>query len=187
MMMVVAACGRAEKSSGYDGRHLEVLFVSVDPWRDTVDKVAEYVKRTHTRSLSLLLFMCSCSSVAVAAAAVHVLLLIGCRCCCCTPTEFHPRMVGLTGTPEQVSAAARAYRVYTSRPPTQAAEDGDEDYLVDHSVFAYLMGPDGKFQAYFGQNVEEEQMAEQIAARLQAYYDPPQPSFLENLKKRVFG
>jgi protein SCO1 len=53
-------------------------------------------------------------------------------------------MIGLTGTPEQVDAVTRAFRVYSSRPPLKAlGENDDQDYLVDHSVFAYLMDPDG--------------------------------------------
>ena len=51
-------------------------------------------------------------------------------------TEFHPRLVGLTGTPEQCRAMARAYRVYYSR----AGGEG-KDYLVDHSIITYLMDP----------------------------------------------
>ena len=57
--------------------------------------------------------------------------------------NFHPRMVGLTGSPEQVAAAAKVYRVYFAK-----ANDEDE-YLMDHSANIYLMGPDGKFVTYF--------------------------------------
>ncbi len=50
--------------------------------------------------------------------------------------NVHSRMVALTGTPEQVAAAARAYRVYYKK------QDGDPDYyLVDHSTFTYLALP----------------------------------------------
>ncbi|RKP07213.1 h-sco1, partial [Thamnocephalis sphaerospora] len=60
--------------------------------------------------------------------------------------EFHAKMVGLTGSHEQVAKAARAYRVYYSKPPD--VEEG-EDYLVDHSIFFYLMDPEGKFVDYY--------------------------------------
>lgn len=43
--------------------------------------------------------------------------------------DFHPRMLGLTGTYDQVKKACRSYRVYFSTPPDAKAED---DYLVDH-------------------------------------------------------
>ena len=40
--------------------------------------------------------------------------------------EFHPKMLGLTGTPEQIKEVAKAYRVYYSVGPA----DEEDDYLV---------------------------------------------------------
>lgn len=57
--------------------------------------------------------------------------------------EFHPSLVGLTGTWQQVKDVCRAYRVYFSTPEGVKA---GEDYLVDHSIYFYLMG---KFQRPF--------------------------------------
>ena len=54
--------------------------------------------------------------------------------------QFHPRAVGLTGSPAAIDAAAREYGVAHSLGPRSA----DGSYLVDHSRAAYLMGPDGK-------------------------------------------
>lgn len=51
--------------------------------------------------------------------------------------EFHPAIVGLTGTYEQVKHVCRQYRVYFSTP--KDVKPG-EDYLVDHSIYFYLMG-----------------------------------------------
>ena len=51
--------------------------------------------------------------------------------------EFHPDMIGLTGTWEQVKATCKAYRVYFSTP--EDVKPG-QDYLVDHSIYFYLMG-----------------------------------------------
>jgi protein SCO1/2 len=48
-----------------------------------------------------------------------------------------------------------AFRVYSSKP-TKAEVDGSVDYLVDHSVFMYLMGKDGSFLGYYGQVSREE-------------------------------
>lgn len=51
--------------------------------------------------------------------------------------EFHPDFLGLTGTWEQTKAICKAYRVYFSTPADVKA---GQDYLVDHSIYFYLMG-----------------------------------------------
>ncbi len=72
--------------------------------------------------------------------------------------NMHDRMIGLTGSPEQVAAASKAYRTYYK------AQDGDEDYyLVDHSTFSYLVLPKYGFVEFFRRDVSAEQMAETIA------------------------
>ncbi|MFN4090513.1 MAG: SCO family protein [Alphaproteobacteria bacterium] len=71
---------------------------------------------------------------------------------------FHPRMIGLTGTPEQVAAAAKAYRVYYRK----ATVDGATDYLVDHSSIVYLMDRDGRFLTHFSHGTSPEAMAKGI-------------------------
>lgn len=52
---------------------------------------------------------------------------------------FGPRLMGLTGTPEQIKKAADEFAVYYSR-----GKDTPGGYLMDHSRIAYLMDPDGK-------------------------------------------
>jgi protein SCO1 len=61
--------------------------------------------------------------------------------------NFHPRMVGLTGSPEQVAAVMTAYRTYAKK--TLAPSDAPQDYLMDHTSLIYLMGPDGNYVAHF--------------------------------------
>jgi protein SCO1 len=72
--------------------------------------------------------------------------------------NMHPRMVGLTGTPAQIKAASTAYRTYykTHEKP------GDEEYLVDHSTFSYLVLPEVGFVDYFRREVSPEAMADRI-------------------------
>lgn len=53
---------------------------------------------------------------------------------------FHPKLTGLTGTPEQVAAAAKAHAVVYSKEGRPDATD----YLMNHSRIATLFGPDGK-------------------------------------------
>ncbi len=57
---------------------------------------------------------------------------------------FDPRIMGLTGTPDEIKQAAHEYRVYYAIHRTGPAPG---DYTVDHSSILYLMGPDGKFIA----------------------------------------
>ena len=60
---------------------------------------------------------------------------------------FDPRIVGLTGTPEQVKAAAKSYRVYYAKAPEEGAAGR---YTMDHTAFLYLMSPEGEFETVFG-------------------------------------
>lgn len=75
---------------------------------------------------------------------------------------FDERLVGLTGTEQQIAAVAREYRVYYAKANSKDASS----YLMDHSSFLYLMGPDGKFQALFHQGTSPEELANAIRARI---------------------
>lgn len=77
-------------------------------------------------------------------------------------SNFHPRLVALTGTPEQVDEAAKAYRVYYAK----GKSTGGDDYLMDHTVFIYLMGRDGKYLSHFLPGATAEQMAAAMEQRL---------------------
>jgi protein SCO1/2 len=72
---------------------------------------------------------------------------------------FDPRIIGLTGTTEQIAAVAREYRVYFSADETPE----QRDYQLDHSAFVYVMNPQGKFVQLFGGATANDK----IAARLQ--------------------
>ena len=72
--------------------------------------------------------------------------------------NFHPRLIGLTGSPEQVKAAADTFRVFYSRGETTPGGG----YLVDHSAIVYLFGPDGEPLA----TLPTDQGAEAVAAEL---------------------
>jgi protein SCO1/2 len=71
--------------------------------------------------------------------------------------NMHPKMIGLTGSPEQVKAASEAYRTYY-----KAHDTSDEFYLVDHSTFSYLVMPGEGFVDFFRRDVTPEQMADKI-------------------------
>ena len=92
---------------------VRLVFVSIDPERDTPEVVKDY--------------------------AAH----------------FHPGTVGLTGTPEQVAAAARAFRIYYRKADPE--EDGS--YLVDHSSILFLMDGEGRYVTHFGHEATAADMA----------------------------
>jgi protein SCO1/2 len=74
------------------------IFISVDPERDTPQKLAAYVK------------------------------------------NFNPHLVGLTGTPEEIAAVAKAYKVFYQKVANQSSP---ADYGMDHTSIIYLMDPNG--------------------------------------------
>ncbi|MEM6636826.1 MAG: SCO family protein [Pseudomonadota bacterium] len=78
--------------------------------------------------------------------------------------NMHDRMIGLTGSPEQVAEASRAYKTYYR---AQKA-DGDEFYLVDHSTFTYLVLPKIGFVDFFRREMSPEEMAERTACLVTA-------------------
>ena len=77
--------------------------------------------------------------------------------------NLHPRMLGLTGSAEQVKAASQAYRTFYQK------QDGeDEYYLVDHSTFTYLTLPGHGFVDFFRRDVSAEDMADRVGCFLDA-------------------
>ena len=71
--------------------------------------------------------------------------------------NMHEKMIGLTGSPEQVKAASQAYRTYY-----KAHTADDEYYLVDHSTFSYLVLPEHGLVEFFRREVGAEDMAQTV-------------------------
>ncbi len=113
---------RAMDLLGRQADKVQPMFISVDPERDTVAHLKDYVGL------------------------------------------FHPNLVGLTGTPEQVKAAAKAYRVYYAKAPQEGGKPGD--YLMDHSSFLYLMGPDGRFLGVYPAGTTADRVAQDLGSRI---------------------
>ena len=81
---------------------------------------------------------------------------------------LHPRMIGLTGTAEQISAAAKAYKTFYRVP--EAPED--MNYLVDHMTYTYLMLPSVGFAEFFS----SEDSADEVAKRAACFIDAAEPA-----------
>ncbi len=71
--------------------------------------------------------------------------------------EFHPSITGLVGTWQQTKDVCKQYRVYFSTPPELTP--GEEDYLVDHSIYFYVMDPEGDFVECIGRQDTPESAA----------------------------
>ncbi|KAL1747057.1 h-sco1 [Schizophyllum fasciatum] len=109
------------------------LFITVDPQRDTLPAIARYLRDFHPSF--------------VGGRAVDANFLQG--------ADKDPARAAWEGT----KSICRAYRVYFSTPPDA---DPAGDYLVDHSIFVYLVDPEGTFVDAFGQNLAAREMAGQI-------------------------
>ncbi len=84
--------------------------------------------------------------------------------------SFHPDLIGLTGTPEQVAAAVDAYQVYVRKVEMA---DSAAEYLIDHSAITYLMAPDGTLAAVFRHGIAPQAMAEGLRDVLADAPDAP--------------
>lgn len=100
-----------------------MIFVSVDPQRDTPQHLKEYAE------------------------------------------FFHPAIVGVTGTPDNVAEVAHRYGVFYARQPVDSAGG----YVVDHSSDTYIVGPDGRLLG----KIAHATPPEQVAATLRKYLIQP--------------
>lgn len=108
LQKIMQAFTRFEKQKPALAAKVQPIFISVDPERDTVPVIKNYV------------------------------------------TAFHPRLIGLTGTPDQIAKVAKDFAVIYSK------ESEGENYLVSHSRTPYLFGPQGNPIALIpvGENAE---------------------------------
>lgn len=80
--------------------------------------------------------------------------------------DFHPSIIGVMGDYAATKAVCKAYRVYFSTPPNA---DPNGDYLVDHSIYVYLMDPNGQFVEAFGQSTTPEEVVERVKKEITEY------------------
>jgi cytochrome oxidase Cu insertion factor (SCO1/SenC/PrrC family) len=77
-------------------------------------------------------------------------------------SSFHPRLIGLTGSPAEIRKTAIAYRTFFAR--NDATRPGD--YSVDHSGFIYLIGKDGRYLGFLPPGLAPDVIADAIRGRL---------------------
>jgi protein SCO1/2 len=116
----LAALGQAVADLGADSRRFQVVFITVDPERDTPAALKAYLA---------------------------------------SPT-FPPGARGLTGSPQQIAAVAKAYHVYYQKVPQGTS------YSMDHSAVVYLMDPQGRFVSPLDVGVAPPQIARQVRAAM---------------------
>lgn len=107
---------------GDEADQVAPIFITVDPARDTVPVMAEYV------------------------------------------SNFHPNLIGLTGTEEQIAEVARNFRTWYERTEDESAPDG---YFMAHGGYIYLMRPNGAFEGVYQEaNQPPEALAQEIRGKL---------------------
>jgi cytochrome oxidase Cu insertion factor (SCO1/SenC/PrrC family) len=109
---------QAVDSLGPAGNAIQPIFITLDPERDTIERLADYV------------------------------------------SSFHSRLIGLTGTPENIRRLALAYKAY------YAKKGSGEDYTIDHTGVTYLVGRDGKYLGFVPPQTTPERLAEVIRGQV---------------------
>ena len=118
---MAAALDTFEEAAPKRAAKVVPIFISVDPERDTPERLKDYAEL------------------------------------------FHPRLVALTGTAEQIRAAANTYKVYYAKIYPEGGATGEGDYLMDHSSQTYLMGPDARYVALFPSTATAKDIADALA------------------------
>ncbi|MCK1643066.1 SCO family protein [Bradyrhizobium sp. 157] len=77
--------------------------------------------------------------------------------------SFDSKIVGLTGTPQQIAAVAQDYGVYYA---PRKNGPGADDYVMDHSTYLYLMDAEGKFVRGFDADTPGERIAEAVRSAI---------------------
>jgi protein SCO1/2 len=76
--------------------------------------------------------------------------------------QFHPRLVGLTGSKEQIESVEKSYRVFANKVEDESATDNS----MDHSSFTYLMSPTGQLLGLYRDSDTAEFMADDIRKKI---------------------
>jgi protein SCO1/2 len=75
---------------------------------------------------------------------------------------FGPRFIGLTGSPAEIVAVEKEYRVYAKKQPL----DNKGNYGMDHSSVIYLMGPDGRLVSFYDELVAPDELEKDLKSKI---------------------
>lgn len=78
---------------------------------------------------------------------------------------FGDQFVGLTGTPAEITAVEKAYKVYAKKVPLEESKGIGGGYGMDHSSVMYLMGPDGKIVSYYDELIPAAKLEAELRAK----------------------
>lgn len=78
--------------------------------------------------------------------------------------HFHPSLIGLTGTAEQIDAAAESFNVTYGVQPAEKSSSGREE--IFHTSYLFLMNREGRFLDVFGYGTKAERIVETLRAHL---------------------
>ena len=77
---------------------------------------------------------------------------------------FHPRMIALTGSPDEIAAVAAAYKVFYEKVPVAGASE----YTIDHSAFTYLIDREGKYVGIYPPGTHYDRLARMLRDEIPA-------------------
>lgn len=118
----LAVISQVMEELGRRADRVQPLFVSIDPERDTVEQMAEYVG------------------------------------------NFHPSIVGLTGSPEEIARTTDNFRIYYEKVAQEGAPDG---YTMSHTSAVYLISPEGRFVRPYRYGIAPDEILADLRPRLE--------------------
>jgi protein SCO1/2 len=80
--------------------------------------------------------------------------------------SFGDQFVGLTGTPAEIAAVEKEYKVYAKKQPLDPVKGVAGGYGMDHSSVIYLMGPDGKLVAFWDELIPADKLETELRAKV---------------------
>ena len=113
----MAEAKRILEGLGEDTQNVRFVFITVDPERDTPERLSEYV------------------------------------------SNFHPEIIGLTGTPEELQTMFDAYGIYAAKVPL---ENSAAEYTMEHSARVFLVDQDGRLRLSYAFGTPDEEILQDM-------------------------